>query len=90
MWKGESNIVAINTDSYKQKVRSKGRSSAINDVLLPSRSSNLFATCSAGRFHVWNTVVQKIIFLHKIIYRPENLTRSVRVDISVNKHQTEI
>jgi WD40 repeat protein len=51
----ESDIVAINTDSFKARVLSKGHSSAINDVFFPPRSSNLFATCSAGGFHVWNS-----------------------------------
>jgi WD40 repeat protein len=51
----ESDIVAINTDSFKPKVLSKGHSSAINDVVFPPKSSDLFATCSSGGFHVWNS-----------------------------------
>jgi WD40 repeat protein len=50
----ESDIVAINTDTFKPKVLSKGHSSAINDVFFPSQSSALFATCSSGGFHIWN------------------------------------
>jgi hypothetical protein len=34
-----------------------------------------------------HTVVHEMIVSHKIIDPPENLTLSVRVDISVNKHQ---
>ena len=51
----ESDIVAINTDNFRPKILSKGHSSAINDVFFPERSSDLFATCSAGGFHVWNS-----------------------------------
>ncbi|OHT02018.1 hypothetical protein TRFO_30977 [Tritrichomonas foetus] len=51
----ESDIVAINTDNFRPKILSKGHSSAINDVFFPARSSDLFTTCSAGGFHVWNS-----------------------------------
>jgi WD40 repeat protein len=51
----ESDIVAINTDTFKPHVLSKGHSSAINDVVFPPKSSDLFATCSTGGFHVWNS-----------------------------------
>jgi hypothetical protein len=33
---------------------------------------------------------KELTVVHKMIYPPENLTLSVRIDISVNKHQTEI
>jgi WD40 repeat protein len=36
-------------------VLSKGHSSAINDVFFPPKGSNLFVTCSASGFHVWNS-----------------------------------
>jgi WD40 repeat protein len=55
----ESDIVAVNTDTYKPYVLSKGHSSAINDVFFPPRSSNLFATCSSGGFHIWNSKTYK-------------------------------
>jgi WD40 repeat protein len=51
----ESDIVAINTDTFKPQILSKGHSSAINDVVFPPKSSDLFATCSTGGFHVWNS-----------------------------------
>ena len=51
----ESDIVAINTDTFRPKILSKGHSSAINDIVFAPKSSDLFATCSAGGFHVWNS-----------------------------------
>lgn len=51
----ESDIVAISTDTFRPAVLSKGHSSAISDVFFPEKSSNLFATCSSGGFHVWNS-----------------------------------
>jgi len=51
----ESDICSISTDSFKPTILSKGHSSAINDVFFPERSSDMFLTCSAGGFHVWNS-----------------------------------
>ena len=51
----ESDIVSINTDSFRPTILSKGHSSAISDVFFPEGSSDLFLTCSAGGFHVWNS-----------------------------------
>ena len=51
----ESDIVAINTDTFRPKIMSKGHSSAINDITFAPKSSDLFATCSIGGFHVWNS-----------------------------------
>lgn len=75
----ESDIVAINTDNFRPKILSKGHSSAINDVFFPPRSSDLFATCSVGGFHVWNSRTYQEL-LRVDIARSECLCISVPAD----------
>lgn len=75
----ESDIVAINTEAFKPRIISKGHSSAINDVLFPPRSSDLFATCSVGGFHVWNSKTYQEL-LRVDIARSECLCVAVPAD----------